>query len=152
MTRANLAKVIIAAACSLLAAAATSQPVEYTVDKNDFSIKESLTGQAGDAANGRKVAIDRKRGNCLACHAMPIPEESFHGRIAPPLVGVGTRYSAAQIRLRVVNPKTVNPNTLMPGFFKTDGYNRPLKGFEDKTILSAQEVEDVVAYLTTLKE
>ena len=87
MTRANLAMVITAIVCAMLTTTATSQAAEIMVDKSDFSIKSSLTAQAGDPVNGRKVAISRKKGNCLACHAMPIPEEPFHGRIAPALMG-----------------------------------------------------------------
>jgi sulfur-oxidizing protein SoxX len=151
VTKARLGKVITAVVCMMLSTAATSQTAEYMVDKSDFSIQKPLTAKAGDVANGRKAAISRKKGNCLACHAMPIPEQPFHGRIAPALMGVGARYSAAQLRLRVVNPKVVNPHTIMPAFYKTDGYNRPLEKFAGKPILSAQEIEDVVAYLATLK-
>lgn len=145
---------VLIAALSLLAHAgawAAGTAVEFTIDKSDYSIKTPLSATPGDPVNGRAVAIDRKRGNCLACHTLPIPEQSFHGRIAPPLVGVGGRYSSDQLRLRVVNPKALNPNSIMPSFFKTDGYHRPLDEFAGKTILTAQEVEDVVAYLATLK-
>ncbi len=152
MTRPALGTVVAAVVCAMLTGAATAAEfAKFTVDKSNFSIADSLTGKPGDPDNGRKVAIDRKKGNCLACHTMPIPEQPFHGRIAPSLNGVGARYEAAQLRLRVVNPKVLNPNSIMPSFYKTDGYHRPLKKFADKTILSAQEVEDVVAYLTTLK-
>lgn len=125
--------------------------VSYTVvDEN--SIPESLTGQAGDPVKGRATAINRKKGNCLACHTMPIPEESFHGKIGPDLSGVASRYTAGEIRLRIVNPKIVNPDTFMPAYYRNDGFHRVAKKFQEKTILSAQEVEDVVAYIMTLKE
>jgi sulfur-oxidizing protein SoxX len=140
---------VLLTGCGTTATAA--KDAKFTVDRNDFSIRQSLTGKPGDPDNGRKVAINRKKGNCLACHTMPVPEQPFHGRIGPPLTGIGARYTPEQLRLRVVNPKVVNPNTIMPSFYKTDGYNRPLKKFADGTILSAQEVEDVVAYLTTLR-
>ena len=81
---------------------------------------------------------------------MPV-DEPFHGRIAPPLVGVGARYTEGQLRMRVVDPKVFNPMTAMPSFYKVKGMHRPLPEFEGKPILTAQEVEDVVAYLTTLK-
>jgi len=118
---------------------------------DDSAIPKSLTGVAGDPANGRKVAINRTKGNCLACHAMPIPEQQFHGETAPSLYGVGARLSAGELRMQVVNAKVTNENTMMPSFYRTFGFNRPLKKFADKSILSAQEVEDVVAYLITLK-
>ncbi len=118
----------------------------------DYAISTPLGGLKGDVANGRKVAIHRGKGNCLACHSMPISEEEFHGEIGPPLAGVGGRYDAAQLRLRIVNMQELNPGTLMPPFYKhPDQFNRVSKKYQGRTILTAQEVEDVVAYLTTLK-
>jgi sulfur-oxidizing protein SoxX len=132
--------------------AGAEETVKFTVN-NGESIDAPLAGtKPGDPENGRKVAIHRKKGNCLACHVMPIPEQQFHGELGPDLNGVGSRYSAGEIRLRVVNPKYANPDTIMPAFYKADGLHRVLKGFEGKTMLSAQEVEDIVAYLVTLKE
>ena len=118
----------------------------------DDAIQASLTGKAGDAANGKKLAINRKKGNCLACHAMPIPEQAFHGNIGPDLKGVGSRYEAGELRLRVVDSKVVNEDTIMPAFYREVGLHRVLKKFKGKTVLAAQEVEDIVAYLTTLKD
>ena len=117
-----------------------------------MSIPESLTGKPGDPAKGRQVAINRKLGNCLACHKMPIPEQQFHGEVGPDLNGVGSRYKVGELRLRVVNSKILNEGTIMPAFYRSDGYHRVLKNFKGKTIISAQEVEDVIAYLVTLKE
>ncbi|MCB1864463.1 MAG: sulfur oxidation c-type cytochrome SoxX [Chromatiales bacterium] len=118
----------------------------------NFAIPKPLGGLAGNAENGRKVAIDRGRGNCLACHRLPIPEEDFHGEIAPPLMGVGSRYDAGQLRVRVVDIKQINPASLMPSFYKhPDKFSRVDKKFAGKTVLTAQEVEDVIAYLLTLK-
>ena len=116
----------------------------------DGTIPQSLTGTPGDPANGRKVAINRKKGNCLACHVMPIPEEQFHGETGPALDGVGGYSTEAELRMRMVDAKVINEDTMMPSFYKT-GQHMVLKSFEGKTILSAQEVEDVVAYLLTLK-
>jgi sulfur-oxidizing protein SoxX len=124
--------------------------VPYTI-VDDNSIPKSLTGKAGDPANGRKLAINRKKGNCLACHAMPIPEQQFHGETAPSLYGVGNRLSVGELRLQIVNSKVTNEDTMMPSFYRTFGYNRPLKKFAGKSILKAQDVEDIVAYLLTLK-
>ena len=117
-----------------------------------MAINEPLTDKAGDAANGRKLAINRKKGNCLACHVMPISEQSFHGETAPSLYGVANRLSEGELRLQLVNSKVTNENTMMPSFYRVTGYNRILKKFDGKTILSAQEVEDIVAYLNTLTE
>ncbi len=114
-------------------------------------IDESLTGQPGDAANGRKLAINRKQGKCLACHVLPIPEQPFHGDVGPDLSEAGGNLSEGEIRLRIVDSKVLNPDTIMPAFYRNDGFERVLKKFQGKTVLSAQEVEDVVAYLMTLK-
>lgn len=119
------------------------------VDGN--SIPKSLTGVAGDPVKGKKIAIGRKAGNCLACHAMPIPEQQFHGETAPSLYGVGNRLSAGELRMQLVNSKVTNEDTMMPSYYRTFGFERPLKKFVGKTIISAQDVEDVVAYLQTLK-
>ncbi len=118
---------------------------------DEVSIPESLTGVDGDAVKGRKLAINRKKGNCLACHAMPIPEQQFHGETGPSLYGVGNRLSEGELRMQIVNSKVTNEDTMMPAFYRTFGYNSPLKKFVGKTILSTQEVEDIVAYLLTLK-
>jgi len=124
--------------------------VNYMV-KGGTSIPESLTGKPGDPKNGRKVAISRKKGNCLACHVMPIPEQPFHGLVGPDLNGVAGRYKEGELRLRVVDPKVVNPETIMPSFYKTKDLHSVLKKFKGKTIISAEEVEDIIAYLMTLK-
>ncbi len=121
---------------------------EYAV--TNFAIESPLAGLQGDAAEGRKIVIDRKKGNCLACHSMPIPEEADHGNTGPNLEGVSSRLTEAQLRLRVVDPKQINPETMMPAFHKTEGLHRVMKSFEGKPILTAQEVEHVIAYLKTL--
>jgi len=115
------------------------------------AIPLSLTGKPGDPANGKKVVVNRKKGHCIACHVMPIPEEPFHGDVGTDLGGVADRLTAGEMRLRIVDPKVLTPDTIMPGFHRSKGLNRVLKKWRGKTILSAQEVEDVVAYLLTLK-
>lgn len=120
------------------------------VDGN--SIPESLTGKAGDPEKGRATAIHRKKGNCLACHAMPVPEQPYHGEVGPELNGVASRLTEGEIRLRIVNPKYANPDTIMPAFYRTEGLHRVAKKFQGKPMLTADEVEDIVAYLMTLKE
>ena len=140
------------AAFALVSGDARAEELAKFTVKDGASIPQSLTGQPGDPENGRTVAIHRQKGNCLACHAMPVPEQPFHGGVGPDLAGVGSRYNAGELRLRVVNSKYVNPDTIMPAFYKADGFYRVLKGFEGKPMLSAHEVEDIVAYLVTLKE
>lgn len=129
---------------------AIAKTVKYTV--KDGAIAKSLTGKAGDPIKGRAVSINRKKGNCLACHKIPIPEQQYHGNAGPDLAGVGSRYNPGEIRLRIVNPKIVNAATFMPAFYRTKGLHRVQKKWQGKTLLTAQQVEDVVAYLSTLKE
>lgn len=132
------------------AAVAAEQYCTWTVD--NYAIDAPLCGLTGNPERGRVLAYERKKGNCLACHAMPIPEEPFHGTIAPDLAGVGRRYNEEQLRLRIVDMKEINPMTLMPGFYKNpDELVRVSKEFRGKTALTAQEVEDIVAYLATLQ-
>ena len=130
-----------------------------TVSPNDVVIEDdavlkSLTGVAGDAAAGRMIFADRKLGNCLACHANEdLIEESFHGEVGPPMDGVADRWEPQELRAIVVNSKAVlGEETIMPAFFHVGGRFRIAEDFEGQTILTAQQVEDVIAYLTTLKE
>ena len=117
------------------------------------AVAASLTGVAGDAASGRKVFANRKQGNCLACHSnADLAEESFHGEVGPPMDGVADRWSVAELRGIVANSKQMFEGTIMPAFYVDDGYTRPLDDFAGKSILTAQQVEDVIAYLGTLKE
>jgi len=131
------------------ATADAAELVRYSIIGD--GIPKSLTGKPGNVAKGRKIAYNRKQGNCLACHKMPIPEQQFHGEIAPGLEGVADRIGEAEMRLRIVNPKVINPDTFMPAFYRNSGFTRVLKKFKGKTILSAEQVEDLVAYMMTLK-
>ncbi len=143
----------VAVAVAFCAAAAFgAQAGEFvTYEVVDETIPQSLTGKAGDPVKGRKLAINRKKGNCLACHVMPIPEQADHGEVGPPLNDVGGRLSPGEMRLRIVDSKTLNPDTIMPAFYRTTGFHRVQKKWKGKTIISAQDVEDIVAYLVTLK-
>ena len=129
---------------------AAAELVKFSI-VDGTSIPDSLTGKAGDPVKGRDVAIHRKKGNCLACHALPAPEQPYHGEVGPDLNEVAGRLSEGEIRLRIVNPKYANPGTIMPAFYRTEGLHRVAKKWEGKTMLTAEEVEDVVAYLMTLK-
>jgi len=112
-----------------------------------------LTGVQGDAANGRKVFMNRKLGNCLACHAnSDMNDQSFHGEVGPILDGVASRWSEEELRGILVNSKMMFEGTIMPAFYREAGFTRNLKSFEGKTIMSAQQIEDVLAYLLTLNE
>jgi sulfur-oxidizing protein SoxX len=115
------------------------------------TIPAALTGERGDAARGRAIVADRSVGLCLLCHSGPFPEVRLQGTLAPDLRGAGTRLSEGQIRLRIVDSSRVNPATIMPPYFQTDGLNRVAPAFNGKTLLTAGQIEDVVAYLVTLK-
>jgi sulfur-oxidizing protein SoxX len=116
------------------------------------AIAQPLCGLSGDVARGRATAIDRDQGNCLACHVMPIPEEDFHGQLGPPLHGVASRYSEGCLRLRLVDATLINPMTIMPGYYRhPDDNHRLAERLQGKTLLTAQQVEDLLAYLMTLK-
>ncbi len=140
----------IAATVGVQSAFADSHIKNYKIV--DDAIKASLTGKAGDAAVGRKLAFNRKKGNCLACHVITdLKEQPFHGNVGPTLDGVAGRYSEGELRLRVVDATKLNEDTIMPPFYRVNDLNRVNKKFKGKTVLSAQEVEDVIAYVMTLK-
>jgi L-cysteine S-thiosulfotransferase len=122
--------------------------VHYSVDQD--AIAQPLTMIAGDAARGREVVIGRE-GNCLLCHAVPESGERFMGNVAPPLSGVGTRLSSAQLRLRVVDPTRLKPDVAMPAYYRTQNLDIVAEQFRGKPLLTAQQIEDVVAYLSTLR-
>jgi len=111
----------------------------------------SLTGKKGDPQRGRQIVANRQVGLCLLCHGGPFPEERFQGDLAPDLKGVGSRLSEAQIRARIVDPGKTNPSTIMPAYYKVEGLSRVASSFRGKTILGAEQIEDVVAYLSGLK-
>jgi L-cysteine S-thiosulfotransferase len=112
----------------------------------------SLTGRPGDAVRGRAIVADRTVGLCLLCHTAPIPEERFQGNLAPGLAGAGSRWSEGQLRLRVVDASRLNPDTIMPPYYRLERLRRVAGNFSGRTILTAEQIEDVVAYLVTLKE
>lgn len=130
-------------------AGAADATAEYTIVGD--GIPAPLDGLSGDAARGRAIVAGRE-GNCLACHHAPIPEEEFHGDLGPDLRGAGSRYDAAQLRLRLVAPRAVNPETVMPAFHQAEGLRRVARRYQGVPILDAQEIEDVIAYLLTLRE
>jgi sulfur-oxidizing protein SoxX len=112
----------------------------------------SLTGARGDPARGRAIVASRQVGLCLLCHSGPFPEERFQGTLAPDLGGAGSRWSEGQLRLRLIDPGRINPATIMPAYHRTGGLVRVAPAYRGKPILSAEQIEDVVAFLTTLRD
>ena len=119
------------------------------------AIAASLTGEAGDASRGAQLLQQRQKSLCVLCHSGPFPDSHLHGTIAPDLTGVGSRLSAGQLRLRIVDMKRLNGTSIMPTYyamFANDGDSRIAAGWRGKPILNADEIEDLVAYLQTLKQ
>lgn len=144
----------------LTAGAALAEVAPNDVAFEDGAIAQSLSGSAGNAENGRKIATTKSLGNCVSCHAAEAyADVPFHGEIGPMLDGAGSRWEEAQLRGIVANAKMTFEGTMMPAFYKTNGYIRPGNAYTGKAaegdlppLLSAQQVEDVVAYLMTLKD
>ena len=111
-----------------------------------------LTSAKGDAVRGRAIVANRQVGQCLLCHSGPIPEERFQGDLAPSLKGAGKRWTEAQLRQRIVDSRKLNPSTIMPSYYRTEGLSRVAPAFRGKPLLSAEQIEDVVAYLGTLDD
>jgi sulfur-oxidizing protein SoxX len=116
------------------------------------AIPASLTGAKGDPGRGRAIVANRLVGLCLLCHSGPFPEERFQGTLGPDLKGAGTRWSAGQLRLRMVDSTRLNPDSIMPPYYRVDGLTRVAPAFLGKPVLSAEQIEDVVAYLATLRD
>lgn len=152
MTRTAIATAIALMIGMAGATADTVKPGDVKIV--DGGIAASLTGQPGDAAKGREWFMGRKLGNCLACHAnSDLANQPYHGEVGPSLDGVASRWEPAQLRAIVVNSKVaLHEDTIMPAFYRDSGFNRVAEKFAGKTILEAQQVEDIVAYLMTLKE
>jgi sulfur-oxidizing protein SoxX len=145
----------IARACLMLATvalpgAAGAQALRPYVVAGD-AIPESLTGTPGDAARGRALVLARTS-TCILCHSGPFPEEKFQGDLAPSLAGAGSRWSEGQLRLRLVDAGSLNAATIMPSYYRIDGLHRVGTAWRGKSILSAGQIEDMVAYLASLRE
>lgn len=153
MLKAGAVTVGLAVTLSGIAMAGEIAPTDVSFT-DDNEVAASLTGKPGDAAKGREIFSSRKLGNCLACHENSDQKDQlFHGDVGPSLDGAADRWSEAQLRAIVVNSKKVfTKDTVMPGFYSVEVGVNPRKDLVGKTILTAEQIEDVVAYLATLKE
>jgi sulfur-oxidizing protein SoxX len=140
----------LAAAVFALPSIAGGQELRSYVVSGD-TIPDSLTGMPGDAARGRALVLDRSS-TCILCHSGPFPEATFQGDLAPSLAGAGSRWSEGQLRLRLVDASRLNPATIMPSFYRIEGLVRVGAAWRGKPVLSAEQIEDIVAYLATLRE
>jgi L-cysteine S-thiosulfotransferase len=146
----NIAGIWFITATLAMASAANGQQVRpYTISGD--AIMESLTGTSGDPARGRALVVERTT-TCILCHSGPFPEEKFQGDLAPNLAGSGSRWSEGQLRLRLVSASSLNPATIMPSYYRLDGLEHVGAPWRGKPILSAGQIEDIVAYLATLRE
>ena len=158
-TRAWALSLTSAAALAMLAhgAAAEVQKVHEKGLKpyeivDEHTIPKPLTDKPGDPKRGAKLVVTRKKGNCLACHKIQqLSDYPFHGNVGPELSDLATRMEEGEMRLRLVNPKVINEDTIMPAFYRTEGLHRVMKKFQGKPVLTEQEIEDIIAFLKTLK-
>jgi L-cysteine S-thiosulfotransferase len=137
----------LAMSAGLASAADGTRPLRVAAD----GIPDPLVAGGGDAARGRTLIVARESANCVLCHAVPDSAVRFYGDIGPSLAGIGTRLSVPQLRLRISDNLRLNPTTIMPSYYKIDGLDRVAGQYAGKPILSGQEVEDLVAYLASLK-
>lgn len=151
--RVSAARAVVAGAVCVFVAGCTAAPTIAALPAFDVvgdAIPEPLAQMSGDAARGRTVMAGRDA-NCLLCHAVPESGERFMGNVAPPLSGIGSRLSAAQLRLRVVDQSRLNRDTVMPSYYRVAGFSNVAEAYRGKPILTAQQIEDIVAYLQTLR-
>jgi len=135
------------AALAAVVTAAHAQDVQFVGD----AVPAALTATPGDRQRGKAVLVQREKGHCILCHALPEAEVRFAGNVGPPLAGVGSRLTAAQIRGRIVDPGRHDPQTVMPAYFRTANLRRVAPQYAGHTVLNAQDIEDAVAYLTSLR-
>ena len=140
----------LAAVASALPCLADEPALPTYVVEGD-AIALSLTGKPGDPARGRALVLDRSS-TCILCHSGPFEEARFQGDLAPSLAGAGSRWSASQLRLRLVDAARFNAQTIMPSYYRVDGLDRVGPAWRGKPILSAEQIEDIVAFLATLRE
>ena len=139
----------VAVAAVLSSAAVAQELRSYTITGD--GIADPLTGTPGDPARGRALVLERTS-TCILCHSGPFDEARFQGDLAPSLAGAGSRWSTSQLRLRLVDASHFNPQTIMPSYYRVDGLARVGPAWRGKPILSAAQIEDIVAFLATLKD
>jgi sulfur-oxidizing protein SoxX len=149
----GLLRIAVVAACWLAGPdPGTAQQVLRPFTVVGDAIPDPLTGQKGDPARGRAIVANRQVGLCLLCHSGPFPEEKLQGNMAPDLKGAGARSTEGQLRLRIVDAGRLIPTSIMPAYYRIDGLTRVAPSFRGKPILTAEQIEDVVAYLATLRD
>ena len=142
----------LAAIAGLAIAAAEARGELTAFEINNDAVPRPLAGLKGRAERGQDIIIDRRKGNCLICHAIPSLDVPFQGEVGPSLGGLSQRLSEGEIRLRVIDQSRINPMTVMPSYYRIEGLRDVAPAYRGKPVLDAQEIEDVVAYLLTLKE
>jgi sulfur-oxidizing protein SoxX len=145
-----LAGVLAGSAAALADPGAASALVDFEMVGD--AVPAPLNGLHGNAARGKAVVLDRRTGNCLICHTFPVAGEPFQGAIGPPLAGVGSRLTEGRIRARLIDQSRINPDTLMPPYYRVSDLTDVAPEFRGQPALTAQQIEDVVAYLVTLGE
>jgi sulfur-oxidizing protein SoxX len=148
MSRLALAALVLLALCDR-SVRAQENLRSYEIVGN--AIPKSLTGEPGDSERGRAIVVKRES-TCLLCHSGPFPEQRFQGDLSPSLKGAGSRWSEGELRLRLVDASRLNPATIMPSYYRLDGLHRVAQNYRGKPVLTAEQIEDVVAYLMTLKD
>jgi sulfur-oxidizing protein SoxX len=142
---------LVLAGLVLACASSRAQQTLVSYEIVGKAIPKSLTGQPGDPVRGRAIVVKREN-TCLLCHSGPFPDERFQGDLSPNLKGAGSRWSEGELRLRLVDASRLNPATIMPSYYKIDGLDRVAPNYSGKPVLTAEQIEDVVAYLMTLKD
>jgi sulfur-oxidizing protein SoxX len=138
---------LVSALCIGMPVGVAAQLVVFEGD----AVPAPLSASPADATRGKAVFVQRERGHCILCHVLPDPEVRFAGNVGPPLDGVGVRLSAAQLRGRIVDPTRHDPDSVMPAYYRTGNLSRVARTYTGRTVLSPQDIEDVVAYLLTLR-
>src|SRR5476649_700185 len=142
---------VVTLICAVTIAVAVGQEPLRSYVIVDGAIPTSITGARGDPERGRAIVVARQN-TCLLCHSGPFPEQRFQGNLSPDLKGTGARWNEGQLRLRMVDASRLNPQTIMPSYYRVDGLSRVATAWRGKPILGAEQIEDVVAYLATLRD
>jgi sulfur-oxidizing protein SoxX len=143
--------VVVVMLCFLASGAASAEAGLRPYEIDGDTIPKSLTGFPGDPVRGRVIVVKREA-TCLLCHSGPFPDQRFQGDLSPDLTDVGSRWTEGQLRMRLVDAAHLNPETIMPSYYRVDGLNRVARNLRGTPVLTAEEIEDVIAFLLTLKD